>query len=569
MASYVMGTNTSHDGATCLLKDGRVVVAIEKERLTRRKHDGFNDDATIRYCLDAAGITWRDVDLFVENRTLNPYDAVDEDRRGPRDLPPSVERVNISHHLAHAYSVVGAHPRPGTAIAVLDGRGSSLDNCVDAPAEALPPDLRAVPAADRPGLWEKESLYVFDGRAVRPVLKDFSPLRSTVEPDRHPLMPRSLAHGIGAVYGAVARFVFGQGFTEGKLMGLAPYGRPGVHDFPVFTTADGRVRATYGWQRAFPAGLANDTGDAKLKAHFQLYADLARHLQDETERAVHELLTDYHRLAGTDALGYAGGVALNAVCNGKVLARTPWSSLFVQPAAGDSGVALGCAWYGWITALGRTAPPADGRACFGRGYADAEVAAALAARPGLVGRRLDRAGLLEHCADLLAGGAVLGWFQGPSEFGPRALGHRSILADPRVPGMRDHINGRVKFREDFRPFAPAVLAEEAGRYFEGNLDSPYMISVASVRDEVRGLLPAVEHVDGSARLQTVTPGSDELFHRLIDRFRARTGVPVLLNTSLNRRGMPIVETPAEALDLLLETGLDGLALGPYLVRREG
>lgn len=567
MTTYVLGTGLSHDGSSCLLKDGAVVVGIEKERLTRRKHDGFNDDLTIQYCLDVAGISWSDIDLIVENNTINPYDAADELRRGKRLIPASVPRVNISHHLAHAYSVAGASPFSQMAIAILDGRGSSLDNCVDVSRDVLPPEIAAVEDSARSGYWEKESLYRFDGKTAEPVFKDFSPLRSTVTDLRHPIVPRTLAHGIGAVYGAVARYVFGSSFAEGKLMGLAPYGTPGRFDFPIFDLVDGRVFSRYDWCLEFPANLAGN--GTNLKENFQFYADLAFHVQREAERAILYLFHVYQRMSGERKAGYAGGVALNAVCNGKIVAQSPFEELYIQPAAGDNGVALGCAFYGWLQTLGYAPVPHDGSTAFARPYTDDEVRYSMSQfsercvfdGPFTVEERALRA------AALIADGKVVGWFQGSSEFGPRALGHRSILADPRREKLRDHINANIKYREDFRPFAPAVLAADADRYFEGVTHSPYMICVSSVPVQLRRLLPAVIHKDGSARLQTVTAKSNPPFWVLLSYLKDLTGIPIVLNTSLNRQGMPIVETPAEALSLLCETALDALVLEGYIVRR--
>ncbi|MFD4657080.1 carbamoyltransferase [Kitasatospora sp. NPDC058444] len=567
MPTYVLGTGLSHDGSSCLLRDGVIVAAIEKERLTRKKHDGFNDDLTLRRCLEIEGITWADVDLLVENNTTNPYDEQDQVRRGIRGIPASVPRVNISHHLAHAYSVVGTSPFERMAVAVIDGRGSSLDNCVDAPEHVLPPGCVGLSRDEQAGLWEKESLYVYDGGVLEPVFRDFSPLRRYVTDLTHPILPRSLGHGIGAMYGAVSRFVFGGDFAEGKLMGLAPYGTPGAHDFPLFDLRGHRVFNRYDWVHRFPADLKGD--GTNLKRHFQAYADLAHQVQREAERAVHHLLEQYRQLSGIDTLGYAGGVALNAVCNGRIPERTGFRELYVQPAAGDNGIALGCAFHGWLSVLGKDRVRHDGSTWFAGSYGDDEVRRALAARadeltwtgPHPVG---DRARI---AARAIADGRVVGWFQGPSEFGPRALGHRSILGDPRREHLRDHINANVKFREDFRPFAPSVLASHVGDYFEGVLDSPYMIQVARVPADLRKDIPAVVHRDGTARLQTVTRETNPRYWALLEEMRRLTGLPMVINTSLNRRGMPIVETPAEAVDLLLTTGLDALVLEGYVVRR--
>lgn len=566
MAVYVLGTGLSHDGSSCLIKDGRIVAAIEKERITRKKHDGFNDDLTLQACLDIAGVGWRDIDLLVENNTVNAYDDQDQARRGGRIIPDFVPRVNISHHLAHAYSVVGTSPLEQMTVAVIDGRGSSLNNCIDTPDEVLPCEFRGLSEEEKAGLWEKESVYSYSNGELLPVFKDFSPLRRTLIDVEHPILPRSLGHGIGAMYGAVSRYVFGKNFSDGKLMGLAPYGNSDSHDFPLFDLRDGRVFNRYDWIDRFPAEMRG-TG-TNLKQNFETYANLALHVQTECERAILYILESYRRGTGIGKLGYAGGVALNAVCNGKIISGTGYEDLYIQPAAGDNGIAIGCAYYGWLKTLGNDRVPHDGTTWFASEYGDAVIEKTLSKFSDEIiwtGPH-DIEGRAQLAAQSISEGQVLGWFQGKSEFGPRALGHRSIIADPRRGDMRDHINANVKFREDFRPFAPSVLATYAAEYFEGVTVSPYMIQVAQVPEALQSAIPAVVHQDGSARLQTVTEDINPRYAKLLAEMKSLTGLPMVINTSLNRRGMPIVETPDEAVRLLLETGLDALVLEGYIVR---
>jgi carbamoyltransferase len=259
-------------------------------------------------------------------------------------------------------------------------------------------------------------------------------------------------------------------------------------------------------------------------------------------------------------------VALNAVANRRILEETPFKRVFIPPAADDSGLAVGCAYYGWTNVLGKERTVHEGSPFLGRSYSEDEIARALGTHTKdlVVDRPTD---LVATAAAYLAEGNTLGWFQGGCEFGPRALGHRSILADPRQAALRDHINARIKFREDFRPFAPAVLAEDAATYFDLSQASPYMLFVVPVRAAWRARLAAVTHVDGTARVQTVDPQSDPLFHGLLSAFKHHSGLGMLLNTSLNRRGEPMVETPAEALALLRETDLHGMVLGSYFVSK--
>ncbi|MFN4095792.1 MAG: carbamoyltransferase [Sphingomonas sp.] len=557
---YVLGTGLSHNGSAVLLKDGRVCVGIEKERLTRRKHDGGNDSAAIAYCLDAAGIGIEDVALVVQCAN---FEVPDRDRyRGPRLFagrghPPI---VSISHHLAHAWSAAGTSQFEDCAILIVDGCGSPLSQCTDLDGIPLPADLDAPDAA----MWcEKDSFYHFDGRRMTTLEKDFSPLALNDPGDT--IRMRTTRHSIGGFYAAVSHYVFGNLDDVGKLMGLAPYGRPGTIAQNAFAIRDGRVFVEDGWKAAFDRPAADY---AAFRADFQYYADIARWAQGEVEGAVAALFRARLERHPADRVCYAGGVALNAVANARLLDDEVVRDLYMEPAAGDNGLALGCAYHGWIEVLGRAKIPHDGSTCFGRSYSPAEVTAALgAASPAWSVERLDTPALIDRAAALLAQGKTLAWFRDGSEFGPRALGRRSILAHPGTPGIGDHINANIKFREDFRPFAPAVLPEHAASCFVNGRDSPYMILIDRTRPEVADTLRNVTHVDGTARVQTVDRRWNPDFAALLDAFHAATDVPVLLNTSLNRRGMPMVERPEEAVALFAETALDALVLQDVLVTK--
>ncbi len=555
---YVLGTGLSHDGSACLLKDGAIAVAIEKERITRRKHDGGNDDDAIRYCLEAEGITLRDVDLVVQNANFSMFERGNDWFRGPRLVARHSRIVTISHHLAHAYSAIGTCPFEEAAVLVVDGCGNAYDEVLD--GETAPSLGPAPDAALRHLHFEKDSYYHFDGRDLKPVAKDYSPWGYGVR--EYPMCPQTTQHSIGGLYRAASCYCLGGIDDSGKLMGLAPYGRPGAFTEPIFELRDGRLFVNYEWMGRFnrPRRSAED-----FRLNFEHYADIARWVQDELERALLELVDHRYRLCASKNLAYAGGVALNAVANRRILRESQFENLYVQPAASDNGIAIGCAYYGWLAVLRREHRPHDGLSAFGRSYHRVEVAKALALRADRI-EVAEAADVVEATAALLAEGAIVGWFQGRSEFGPRALGHRSILADPRWPGLKDRINGHIKFREDFRPFAPAVAAEHASAYFEepGN---PYMLLVAPVRPEHTESLREVTHLDGSCRLQRVSREQEPRFHALLVAFARHSGLPVLLNTSLNRRGMPIVETPSEALDFFLECALDALVIDGFIVRR--
>lgn len=553
---YVLGTGLSHDGSSCLLKDGQIRFAIEKERITRKKHDGGNDSAAIAYLLQAEGIGFSDLSLVVQNANFGMFAGGNDWLEGARPLTGEVPVVTISHHLAHAYSALGTSPFDEGAVLVIDGCGSAFDDCIDLAG------LMEQPPRGSEHLWyEKDSYYTANGGALTPVAKDFSPWGSSIK--GYVMHPPTTLHSIGGVYAAVSKYVFRGLEDPGKLMGLAPYGRAGAHDFPVFDLKHGRAFVRYDWMDQFRSPARDHEA---FKAGFQHYADIARHIQREVERAILYVAADRHARAPARNLCYAGGVALNAVANRRLLTEGPFENVYVQPAAADNGLAIGCAYYGWLHHLKQEKPRQDGRVYCGRTYADDEVRDVLA-RYGALVEHARSTDVVEETADALAAGKTVGWFQDGAEFGPRALGNRSILADPRSETVRDFINAQVKFREDFRPFAPTVLGEDRTLYFEGDYASPHMLLTAPVREEWRDRIPAVVHRDHSARIQTLTRDCNPRYYDLIAAFKRRTGLGLLLNTSLNRRGMPIVETPDEAMMLYIFGGLDILVLGDHIVTK--
>jgi carbamoyltransferase len=555
---YVLGTGLSHDGSACLLKNGEVCIAIEKERVTRKKHDGGNDAAAINYVLKAEGIGVSDLTLVVQNSYFGMLKGCESWYDGERPFRDNVPIVTISHHLAHAYAAFGTSPFEEAAILIVDGCGNAFDDCMDLDGAVIP----EIPQGDMASLWnEKDSYYRAADTHVIPVLKDFSPWGMGLK--GYPLHPPTTRHSIGGVYGAASKYVFRGLEDPGKLMGLAPYGRPGAFDHEIFDLRDGRVFVRYDWMEQFrtPAHSNED-----FKARFQHYADLALGIQREVERALLYVVRARHALQPHDNLCYSGGVALNAVANRRVLAEGPYKQVFITPAAGDNGLAIGCAYYGWLQILKKEKIKHAGPVFFGRHYGAAEIADTLQRYAELVDFNHSQT-VVADTVDQLNKGKVVGWFQGGSEFGPRALGNRSILADPRIGGIRDHINAKVKFREDFRPFAPSVLAEDCAIYFDCDYASPHMLLTAAVRPEWRDRIPAVVHLDGSARIQTVTRDANPYFYGLLQGFKQAAGIGVLLNTSLNRKGMPIVESPEDALLLFIYSGLDILVMGDHVVKK--
>ncbi|MEQ4304953.1 carbamoyltransferase C-terminal domain-containing protein [Plantactinospora sp. B6F1] len=551
-----------HDPAACLVADGRVVAAIEEERLTRVKYGtiranlglweeygdrfGYFPWSAIAYCLQAAGIGLDDVDRIVlADDYLAPMAALNIPVRDPERIVVARDPAGCAHHYMHALSAFYASDFDEAAVLVVDGDGTWTD-----------------------AGYEAESAYVFDRDGGH----------RTVQKNRYvPLptggrVPHLFHSGLGWMYEYVTGLL---GFSNvragvpdaGKTMGLAPYGGPssllagkwfheraGHFDFRPFLD----------W--IVSAGYVDYLDDRSFKIiedpdRISAYAmDLAWKAQSELERGLLALAAEVRRRTGRRYLCLAGGVGLNAVANG-VLARAGiFDRVFVQPAAGDNGQAIGLAYHGYVTAgKARTLTPIRD-SYTGTAYATEEILAHLQALR--IPAEVIDGDLAEHAAAELADGAVLGWFQGGSEFGPRALGHRSILADPRPEDMKDRINERVKMREMFRPFAPSVLSDLATEVFDisAGADLRFMLSCCGVREEWQKRIPAVCHVDGTARVQVVDAGTDQLYYELISRFHRLTGVPLVLNTSLNVRGMPLVETPADALQCLLSSDLDALYL---------
>lgn len=560
---YVLGTGLSHDGSACILKDGKIAVGIEKERLTRQKHDGGNDTAAVRYCLDALGIGIADLSLVVQCANFEKDIAPDR-YQGTRLFPADFPVVTLSHHLAHAWSAVAGSPFRESNVLVIDGAGSPADQCTDWPDEAVRDHWLSL--AQTGFYCEKDSFYHFDGQQLHCLYKDFSENRLYEQPAGSIRMPTNY-HSIGGVYAAASHYCFSNLDDAGKLMGLAPYGRDTYTGQAIFRLEEGIVTVQHD---AFLALQQPSNGYEMFKSNFRHYADVARWVQKEAEKAV--LYTARSRMAlhPHDNLCYAGGVALNAVANARLLKEGIVKNLYMQPAAGDNGLSIGCAFYGWSQLLNREIPEEKPRTVFfGKQYSREEVRTMLKAHP-----QQDRFSwtqapdFVAQAAALLASGKVIAWYQGGAEFGPRALGHRSILADPRRKDIQQHINAHIKFREDFRPFAPAVPAEEAQHYFVQGWESPYMILVDAIREEWKGVVPGIVHVDGSCRVQTVTGSDHPLFHELLKRFKEETGIAVLVNTSFNRRGMPIVETPVEALDFFLSCALDVLVLEDTIVTKK-
>jgi carbamoyltransferase len=551
---YVLGLVYSHDSSAALLRDGHPVVAVQQERLTRKKHDGsissIDLDRCIRYCLDAEGIGLAEVDLVVENSPTIPYCRDRSAVLGlsaPRLLDEyPQDRIHfVSHHLAHAYLAYGTSPFEECACLVVDGQGNLAEDL----SEKILPGVVRTPATDGP-LIERQSVYIFSGASHTAVRKDMSPLHKSF----------TRTGGIGHLYETVSSYVFRSRHDAGKLMGLAPFGTPTTT--MIQTGPDATLNFPRDWvslhrHRPHPTR-------AQFAERFQEYADLAASAQESLEHAVLELARWVRHHTGQRHLAYSGGVALNCSANRAIERSGLFDQLYVAPPSSDCGISLGAAYYGALHVLGQQHSPVLYSDYLGREYAAADHEAALGLVTGADVNVRRPLSVTHAVAERLAANRIGGWFQGRSEFGPRALGNRSVLAHPGASETRDRLNRDIKRREMFRPFGPSVLSEHADTLFEGG-SSLYMLSTSTVRSAFRERLQAVTHVDGSARIQRVEKSLNPLYHQLISDFQQMTGLPVLLNTSFNGPGEPIVETPSDAVRTFMALGLDFLALGPYLL----
>jgi carbamoyltransferase len=571
---YVLGINAyDHDVSACLLRDGEIAYAISKERLSRDKHDGGFFGSVVDYCIEAEGITLDDIDLVVRNCYVLPVEEMEmrmvhedvpeildadgrnEATRHPYYLSTSSKVVTISHHLAHAYSAFAVSPFADGAVMVTDGVGSYCSDVTE-----------SYPAADKahPLARESESYYAFNGTKLETVRKVWmGPSRGFLADEFFNM------EGLGALYSRVSSYIFGDWNKCGEVMGLAPYGRANAIK-PTLKFENGQLEVPQ-WDSTFNRPfLANSDEDWDKSASKPHWEDLAWRAQDDTEKVLIARAIWLRQTTGAKHLTIAGGVGLNCVANGRILREAGYDDVWIQPAAGDDGIAIGCAYYGHLAILNKPRTFVQKHAFLGKVYGSEDFEAAT--RQTLIRLRVNIKRSDDICAEtasLLSQGNIFGWFQGGSEFGPRALGNRSILADARNPDMKDILNSRVKFRQPFRPFAPLVLIERADEIFEGEGESPFMLLVKAVRPEWRDRIPAIVHVDGTARIQTVREETNPRLYRLLQEFDRLTGVPVLLNTSFNIKGEPIVETPADAVDCFLGTGMDYLAMHDLLIAKSG
>jgi len=607
-SSYILGISAYyHDSAACLLRDGHIVAAASEDRFTRKKGDAAFPTRAAAYCLREAGITTADLTgAGFYDKPLLKFDRILETYLGvaPRGFKSFLkagplwvkEKLFTDRELRAAIGAIDApdssDPRPYEGDLFYSEHHESHAASAFFPS---PFEEAAILTMDGVGEWATASIAVGRGSEME-ILKELH-------------WPDSL----GLLYSA---FTYYTGFKvnsgEYKVRGLAPYGEPKYVDLIYRHLVDLRDDGSFTLNQKYfnyLAGLTmtsdafNDLfgGPPRVPETnlTQKEMDLARSVQVVCEEIMLRMARTAHRETGLSSLCMAGGVALNCVGNGRLLREGPFERLWIQPAAGDAGGALGVAQLIWHrhlkkprqVAVGRDGLPRDAMqgAYLGPAFSDAEIEAFLD-KTGAQYEKLDPAHVPFRVAEILADGQIVGWFNGRMEFGPRALGSRSILGDPRNPRMQTDMNIKIKFREGFRPFAPSVLRERVHEWFEMDCDSPYMLLVAPVKEErqipmsneqneslwgiaklnvLRSDIPAVTHIDYSARVQTVAEDTSPDYYALIKAFESLTGCPVVINTSFNVRGEPIVCTPEDAYRCFMRTHIDYLVLGPYLLSKAG
>jgi len=562
----ILGLNIIyHDSTACIVKDGKLVVALEEERLNRQKHTDIFPTRAITRCLEDAGVKAEDIDHIAVSyqpgldrtkkivygmglgRNIWPFlqhDALNNWRK-QRNLQawldetyPGSKRPEvhfIPHHICH---VVGSF-------------------------FVSPYESAALLSVDESGEWASTLKGAGRGSTFQCFGQDYFPL------------------SLGAVYEAVTEYLgFIPNYDEGKTMGLAPLGNPETFRKTVekifWVNEDmsiGVDLSYFGYpsysrrcRKKFFDTFGPPRRQAKGARFEQHHLDVAAAFQVQLEECLLKIARQLHQRTQEDYLVIAGGTALNSVANGRLVRESGFKDVYVMPAAGDNGTAIGAAYYVYTSILGNPRTFIHDNPFVGTEYAGPAIRKILD-ESKLKYRFVPDSDLEAAAADLLQRGNILGWFQGRMEIGPRALGNRSILANPTLPGMKDQINAQVKHREAFRPFAPSCPIEDTPRFFEQNVADPFMLKVCDVREDKRAVIPAVTHVDGTARLQTVHRETNPRYHKLLKEFEKLSGVPVLLNTSFNVMGEPIVESPVDAIRCFYTTGLDYLILGNYILSK--
>ena len=551
-----------HDSTACIVKDGKLIAAIEEERLNRDKHTQAFPELAIKRCLKLAGLTFDDIDHiavsikptthwfkkliyvlrhlksfvpFMGHHVVNSYAKqrrfwIWYNGNWNKDKGPKVHF--IEHHLTHVAGTFFVSPYKEAALLGIDGSG------------------------------EWATTWIGYGK------------ENTIEKYGESFFP----HSFGSFYEAVTEFCgFKPNYDEGKTMGLAPMGNSEtfikqVRDI-IKVTPEGQVRidlSYFNYQHIVGKRCSNKFyktfGEPRLAdgPFMQYHMDVAAAFQRVLEERILEICSILHSKTKTDYLVISGGVSLNSVMNGRIVRESPFKDVYVMPAAGDNGTAIGAAYYLYNGIFKKTRNYVHDNPYLSTSYTNEEIKAAID-RAKLKAEYVEDIG--ERAALLLEQGKIIGWFQGTMEIGPRALGSRSILANPAFPQMKDKINAQVKFREAYRPFAPSATLESYKEYFDLEVEDPFMLKVCNVLKDKQHILPAITHVDGSARLQTVDKNIHLLYHDVITKLGLKTGVPVVLNTSFNVQGEPVVESPFDALRCFYSNGLDALCIGNYVIEK--
>jgi carbamoyltransferase len=550
---WILGISASHNGAACLLKDDEIVVAIQEERLTRVKRDRIysgEQSLSVPYCLNYAGIKPQDLSLVVLSVAGRADDEREDIRQNPL-LKPALNRIptiTIPHHLAHAISAFATSGFRESAILVVDGKGSPFEDLTEAERGVI---RRSVAEGS-----EIISLYGALDTSIVPLEKHMVE-RGNWLTMKDAGMP--FFESLGGMFAAVAQQIFGDPAEAGKVMGLAPYGNCTIPRSQFFRICSGNfhfrntVSERFSYSRRWPANSEE-------------YENLACSVQAALEEGLLYLVQHLRSVCKSENLCYAGGVALNSVANERIFRESGFKRVHITPAAEDSGPAIGAAYHGLWELTHQNTRRQMVHDSYGRLYAPSTISAVVDKMQDV--RSVVTQDVISEAVGLLCNGKILGWFDGRSEIGPRALGQRSIICDPRRPAAKEILNSQTKKREAFRPFAPAILLEEVENWFEAdgvNPASPFMLRVCKFRPERRAQVPAVIHVDNTGRLQTITREVNGRFYELVRGFYEKTGVPILLNTSFNAGGEPIVETPEDAIRCLVSTGLDACVFEDRIV----
>ncbi len=572
----ILGLNMFHaDASAAIVLDGEIKFAIAEERLNRRKHFGGFPALAVKACLEAVGAKISDVEHVAVGQDSDAHLA-----------------KKVQYALANPAKILNFIRLRQRKEAMRDVR-SLLSKALDVDSTELrfqehhlEHHIAHIASAYYCSPWEKAAGFSYDGSG------DFvSTMMARCEGNEIEVLDRVfLPHSLGSVYTMICEFIgYSQYGDEGKVMGLAPYGKDTYRDeiSKIVAPRNGSFQLDLSYFKPLGSNQGMqvlDDGTVKLARHFsdrmeklfgeprvphseitQRDMDLAFALQQRFEEIFFHLLNQLHRSVPCEDLAMAGGCALNSVANGKLFDVTPFRCTYIQPAAGDEGLAIGAALHTYHSVLKQPRRHELKNSYLGPEFSESRIQSALQAA-GLPHRKLERNALLDATAEQIAAGDVIGWFQGRMEWGPRALGNRSIVAHPGLPNMKDVLNARIKHREWFRPFAPSIMADHQHEYFEHDHPSPFMLHVYKIRPEKRKELCAVNHVDDTGRLQSVTREENPMYYDLISAFHRKTGIPVLLNTSFNENE-PIVCTPEEAIDCFQRTRMDVLAIGPFLVAK--